>query len=410
MGHWFARVAVATAGVAVVIGAIVVTGGCGGEVRSAGPAVRDSAGVTIADYAQWDPDPLAWTIASEPVTEIGTAEGDEAYQLTGVTSLRRLSDGRIVVANTGTEEVRIYDETGRHLVTTGRKGEGPGEFDGLWWLTVGAGDTVIAYDGNLKRVSLFTADGVFVRSVTLDYAQGFPQLAGVFSDGTLLATRGFTFAPSAIDDVVHDSGPVLRFASDGALLDSIGRWLSQEWYVHGTRGETWATSLPFGRGTMVAVGPDGFYVGSSDRFEVQWRDREGHVRRIIRSAQEATPVTGADWARLKADRMQNVNPRWRPRQERMLAEIPVPSTRPAFGDLLTDPDGNLWVGPSVISRKDPQVWIVFAPDGRMRGSIQMPTDLRVQDIGRDYVLGVAKDDLDVEHVRLYPLRKAGDGG
>jgi hypothetical protein len=386
-----------------------LTAGCGEQGGGTAPITRDSAGVTIVEYAKRTSDTLPWTLPSQPVVEIGAVEGDEAYQLSNVSSALRLSDGRIVVANTGTNEVRVYDKTGRHLVTMGRKGEGPGEFAGLGRVILGAGDTLLAYDGNLKRISLFTPEGVFVRSFSLDFSQGFPQLEGEFADGTFLTTRSFAFVPSEIDDVVRDSAPVYHFAADGALLDSVGRWLAQEWYVHGSGGTAWATSLPFGRRMMVAVARDGFYVGSSGRYAIDWRDPAGHLRRIVRVLEAATPVSSADWGRVKQERMRGVEGRWRPRQERMLSEMPVPSTRPAFGALALDPDGNLWVAESVVSSDDPRGWIVFAPDGHMLGTITTPSGLNVLDIGRDYVLGVARDALDVEHVRLYLIDKGRTG-
>jgi hypothetical protein len=249
---------------------------------------------------------------------------------------------------------------------------------------------------------------VFVRSFSLDFSQGFPQLEGEFADGTFLTTRSFAFVPSEIDDVVRDSAPVYHFAADGALLDSVGRWLAQEWYVHGSGGTAWATSLPFGRRMMVAVARDGFYVGSSGRYAIDWRDPAGHLRRIVRVLEAATPVSSADWGRVKQERMRGVEGRWRPRQERMLSEMPVPSTRPAYGALALDPDENSWVAESVVSSDDPQGWIVFAPDGQMLGTVTTPRGLTVRDIGLDYLLGVARDDLDVEHVRMYGLDRGAN--
>jgi 6-bladed beta-propeller len=393
----------------VVTVATVATVGCGRERGGNVPITRDSAGVTIIEYAKRPSDTLPWTIASQPVVEIGAVEGDESYQLSNVSSVGRLSDGSIVIANTGTNEVRVYDKTGRHLVTIGRKGEGPGEFAGLGRVIVGAGDTLLAYDGNLKRVSLFTPDGVFVRSFGLDFTQGFPQLQGQFADGTFLTTRSFAFSPSDIDDVVRDSAPVYHFAADGRLLDSVGRWLAQEWYVHGSGGSAWATSLPFGRRMIVAATRDGFYVGSSGRFAIEWRDTAGRLRRALRILEGPILVSGEDWDRVKRERMKGVDDRWRPRQERMLSEMPIPSTRPAFDGLQVDPDGNLWVAESVVSSDDPETWIVFAPDGTMLGAVTTPRGLSVREVGRDYVLGVARDDLDVEHVRMYVLDRRREG-
>jgi hypothetical protein len=376
---------------------------CIPERATNSPTVRDSAGVTIVAYDALRPDPLPWTIGDEPVVEIGAVEGDEAYQLGQVAGVTRLSDGRIVIADGGTLGLRFYDATGRHLVTAGRKGQGPGEFDGLWSVWALPGDTIMAYDGNLKRVSVFTPDGAFVRSFNLDFAQGFPQLGGMLTDGTLIGSRGFAFQPSQIDGVIRDTAPVLRFAADGTFSDSVGRWLSREYYVHGTRNEAWASSLPFGRSMTLALGRGGFYVGSTERFEIEWRDGTGRLSRIVRATPAPVPVTAADLDRVKAERMESADANWRRRQERMFAEMPVPSTRPAFGVLEVDPEGNLWVGESIVSARDSQPWIVFGPDGRLRGSIVTPAGFSVREIGQDYLLGTSRDEMDVERVRMYRL-------
>ena len=47
----------------------------------------------------------------------------------------------------------------------------------------------------------------------------------------------------------------------------------------------------------------------------------------------------------------------------------------------------------------------FDPDGRWLGTVEMPAGPRVREIGDDYVLGTATDELDVEHVRLHRLVK-----
>ena len=87
--------------------------------------------------------------------------------------------------------------------------------------------------------------------------------------------------------------------------------------------------------------------------------------------------------------------------------MPYPDTYPAFAEVAADPDGNLWVldysRPGDPSRR----WTVFSPGGRALGSVETPPDLRVLEIGRDYLLGVGQDELDVEHVKLYRLERLG---
>jgi hypothetical protein len=81
----------------------------------------------------------------------------------------------------------------------------------------------------------------------------------------------------------------------------------------------------------------------------------------------------------------------------------LPETKPAYGRLLVDSEGNLWVADYSEERDDEGSWSVFDPEGRFLGAVETPTGGRVQQIGSDFVLGVWRDEFDVEYVRLYEL-------
>jgi hypothetical protein len=51
-------------------------------------------------------------------------------------------------------------------------------------------------------------------------------------------------------------------------------------------------------------------------------------------------------------------------------------------------------------------WNVFDRDGALLGAVSVPARLRVKQIGTDFVLGVAVDDLGIEHVQLYSLTRS----
>src|SRR5690606_16795253 len=113
--------------------AILLLAACGaGERAATDIAVRDSAGIALGEdtAAVW-PEGGGWHLSPEPLVEIGVLDGAPEDQLFRVVGARRLGDGRIVVANSGTHELRFYDAQGRHLRSVGREGEGPGEFRGL---------------------------------------------------------------------------------------------------------------------------------------------------------------------------------------------------------------------------------------------------------------------------------------
>ena len=87
--------------------------------------VRDSAGILITENARPpDGSRLGWRIGPEPTVTIGAVEGEDPYLFQWVRSAFRISDGRIVVANGGTEEIRVFTATGTHLLSWGGKGAG----------------------------------------------------------------------------------------------------------------------------------------------------------------------------------------------------------------------------------------------------------------------------------------------
>ncbi len=88
-----------------------------------------------------------------------------------------------------------------------------------------------------------------------------------------------------------------------------------------------------------------------------------------------------------------------------LESMAVPDTRPAYGRLLVDADGDLWAAEYSRYPFPPAQWTVFDPDGRLLGTVDTPERFDLQQVGPDWVLGVWRDPLGVEYVRRYPLMK-----
>ncbi len=89
-----------------------------------------------------------------------------------------LSDGSVAVIDRASEEVRVFGADGRHLVSMGRSGEGPGEFRSAWFLWVLPGDTLWVGDYRPWRYNVFTRDGQFVRAVQMTLPYGNPSRVG----------------------------------------------------------------------------------------------------------------------------------------------------------------------------------------------------------------------------------------
>jgi hypothetical protein len=196
----------------------------GGEAAGNTATLRDSAGIAIVENrgGRWDEDG-GWRLSDEPTLQIGIAEGDPLYQMDRVRAALRLGDGRIVVANAGSHQVRWYDANGRHVASAGREGGGPGEFRGLTTLRRLPGDSVLAYDVMAFRLSWFDPAGRFVRSVALQPVGQMPRrFVDRFADGQLLlssSVRSFPNGPPS--GTTRDTLLWLRAGAEGAPVDSL---------------------------------------------------------------------------------------------------------------------------------------------------------------------------------------------
>jgi hypothetical protein len=390
---------------------LLILAACRSEAgRSGGAIVRDSAGVEIVenDEPAW-PDGAAWRVRETPLLDIGVFEGDPRYQLFQVVGALRLDDGRIVVANAGTQELRFYDAGGTYLGSSGRKGSGPGEFKNMARLWALGPDSLMVWDWGNRRVSIFDARGAFARSFSLAAPGGraFPDpIAPAADDALWVSASGVFISRGARTGVTRDSMIYLRYDLEGALLDTIGRFPGGEYYTK-TFGQGFAvTSLPFGRQPQAAVYRAGLYFGASDSYEIGYYSRDGVLARLIRKAHTNLEVTAEDRERYIETRLEEAGSEsWRERLRQMLSEMPFPETMPAYRRLLVDVEGDLWVADFRRPADEQPRWTVFDPAGRMLGTIEMPPRLRVFQIGSDFVLGRWRDELDVEHVRLYELIK-----
>lgn len=420
---------------------IALLAACGGADGSStatdATIMRDSAGVRIAENpADAGSVRRAPVMGTEPAVSIGEMDGAPEYQLYRVSAATRLSDGGLAVFDGGAQEVRYYDASGRFLRRSGGKGGGPGEFQGVSWMVRLAGDSLMLSDPQAQRLTVLAPDGTVARSVNLAAAasqgqSGTPggreqvvRVGGLgtydvlapMSDGMLLArARSEMRTAEPGTTVTRDSATYVLLGPDGGLRDTIGVLAGDERQasVGGTSGRRVVVvgPPPFGRSSFVAVDTDGFWYGSSDRYQVEHRTADGRVDRVVRRAIEPIAVTPAITAaarevelKRQIDGPAEVKTMFRQMTEERWEKAVLPATMPAHGVLRTDPAGRLWL--AEVAPPDDEVprWTVFDSEGRMLGTVAMPERFRALEFGTDYVLGVSTDENEVERVELYTLK------
>lgn len=371
------------------------TNGSSGEF-----VVADSAGVAIVSSLSPAPE---WLLEPEPVLVLGSLGGGptEFYQ---IRDIDLLPDGGIAVANGGTNEIRLFTADGQYVRSAGRKGHGPGEYDGLYWLHV-VGDSLLAHDWGNDRVSVLDSTGAYGRSFRLEWHYGIVSPVAVLPDRTLLGftTRHMVELPHA--GLVTDSALLSRYDFQGALVDSIGRFAHNQRVVRRAGNRQTTLGLPFSAIGQVAVSPEGFCYVFGVHSEVRCHHRDGQLTRIARLARDPLPVTGeqieAYWDRELASR----NERRVDALRRMRDVMVFPDFYPAFSDLLVDDQGRIWAQEYHRPHDSDINWDVIR-DGRWIASVKVDTAFQLMLIRGDRLLGVWRNELGVETVRAYRLSRS----
>jgi hypothetical protein len=85
----------------------------------------------------------------------------------------------------------------------------------------------------------------------------------------------------------------------------------------------------------------------------------------------------------------------------------LPEVLPAFQSLRVDRAGWYWAELFRVGKAPTSDWLVFDPQGRARGIVQLPSDIEVHQIELNYILGRWIDEFGVEYVRRYALDRRG---
>lgn len=405
---------------------------------------RDSAGIAIVESFRpaWG-DSARWRIHPEPLLDLARSGDVPEHLFHGVDGMARLSDGTIVVANRGSQEIRWFSPGGRLIGEVGGHGEGPGEFDNLQQIEM-AGDTVLALDFD-ETVALFAPGPRLVRVLRMRH---FSHAVHFLGGGTLVVPTLLTW--SETHGQIRDPEALLLYDLQGTLGDSIGQIAGAEEYV----AEALSGRPLFPKRSVVDTHGGHLFTGSADFMQVEVLSAVGDTIRILRIPGYPLDLTEAQ---VEAEREARLNVplplgmTLPPPLRQAIEDMPSPTTRPAYDRMIVDPTGAVWLrhfvaeseregigesgepGSSALpdasalrsriglpdesvrsdetgrpgATRRPEAWLVFAASGEWLGDVELAPGFRILNIGSDEILGVRSDEMDVEHPQILRLTREG---
>jgi 6-bladed beta-propeller len=378
---------------------IVGLAACEGDSTPA-VTVTDSAGIRVTlspdvptTFAEVDP---------QPVLSLGGPNDSGPTLFYRIQHVHVDPRGRLWVADGQSGELRIFLADGSHWKTRGGRGEGPGEFLRIRLLGSFRGDSVAVWDNANGRLTLFDAEGEFVRTQRVPPGDDpRPRAFHVFDDGSVLGQVPRILDAGSLEagQVLGDSVQLVRVDLEGSTQRPQGGALGPLWLWTGRN----QIRIPFTINSSFVVYDESVQLVTGSAFRVRVFEG-GRLSEIYGVARDAREVSGDDIEAYREFVEEYVPESQRNESLSALRHPRRPTVLPAYSRLIVAAGGHVWAQIYSPDFSAPATWDVFDEARVWMGQVQTPAGFMAMSIAGADVAGVWRDDLGVEHVRVYRIR------
>jgi len=236
-------------------------------------------------------------IKFEEELTIGEEEGDENYMFGNEVALNVDEEGNFYVTDWDRKRIQKYDPEGSHLLTIGRHGEGPGEFQNISQVKFDSDSNLYVVDIVRRRISFFDPHGEILKTV---------QSPVGFDHGLYISAKGnYIFKEVKILDNPDGSG---SFNSTYGLYDKQFNFISEfyrEEKIYDPPSQdknAMVKSLAQNMGeqafkprvSLIMDENDYVYLGYPEEYEIKIFNPEGKLEKIIQRNYKPIEVTPRD--------------------------------------------------------------------------------------------------------------------
>jgi hypothetical protein len=346
-------------------------------------------------------------LSPSPILVIGSEERGPQYQLDRVYGAVRLVDGRVVIGNSATAELRFYDTRGEYATSAGRKGGGPGEFEepaSIFPMVFG--NTILANDMSHARLNRYDAAGKVLKQIALTSSPAAVQSIPEATAGSMLIAR-----VTASPELRGEPGQRISTRYRYAIYDSTGRqrtplfeFPTRERIVHAFGGSIRFPYIPFSAEPVLAASRDRVFLIRQGAPEIEVWSLTAQRIDTFRWNAPRTKVRDI-WTRWRQSELEAISrPADRARYEDFYSDrLPLPEFVPVADAMHVDPAGRIWIVRTRLPWEPTTRCDVLDSTGRYRGSVMLPPRFTLFQVGADFMLGRARDYNDVEQVQVYRL-------
>jgi len=365
--------------------------------------------------------------AAVPVHALSSPLGQSADAFTNISSVRELSNGKVIVSDPVDKSVHLVDLAAGTSVQIGREGGGPGEYGFPGELLPLAGDSTLLVDRVNRRFLMILPNGKTGAAIAFPQSIGFADFRCIDRAGRIYF-QGSVLGPMSggafnVSGTTPDSVPLMRWDRRREVTDTVTYVKVPSVHMNmsgGTGGRTTAVmfgSQPFSPEDAWSVGPDGRVgVARVVDYHVEWFSAPR--QRIAGAPNKAAPVRVTDADKEALRRAMANGPRMMvsvggtgvssraagpPHTMGAGQEPEYPEFKPPFPprSAWVTPEGMMWVLRSRAASDPVPAIDVFDQRGTLVSHVKLPENRRVIGFGNGVVYLAHTDSDDLQWLEKY---------
>jgi hypothetical protein len=288
--------------------------------------------------------------------------------------------GNFYISDFKENHIKIFDKTGHYLRTVGRPGQGPGEFDGIWGLSiVSATGELVVCDVIKRQLSYFKTNGAFLRALHLEESR--ISYARLDSKGNIYAGQTFVDTGTSRWELRLGEFRLAVLDHEGKLIQVLAREPQSEPNVL-------RFFMPNSYWTLDSS--DNLVYGYSKEYEILFFEAGTHkLFKKVRKDFNPVPVTDEDMKQFK-------------KPDYSAMKFVFAKERPAFLTFFLSDTGHLFVETFEKANNGYFIYDIFDKDGRLLA--RMPLKLRGLKISNGKYYALEEDEDGFQCVKRYAVR------
>jgi len=319
---------------------------------------------------------LKMRIVFKEELSIGEVEGDENYMFGRSIGFNTDNEGNFYVADFDNHRIFKYDPEGKYLLTIGREGQGPGEFQSLSVPRFDKDNNLYIADSLNRRISFFNKDGNYLRQIRMQerYFNPFINSQGYFiTNKWELNQEGNVQRQTSTYGLFNNKFNLLveLYKDEFEMPMPTGR---DESAIAEYLAKTWSRTAFRPAVRYILADNDFIYLGWPDKYEINVYSPEGKLVKQITRDYVSIPVSDKDkddfFERI-SESLSSIPLFTENLKKKAFQKIKFPKYKPAYQNFTLMENG--WLAVTVDSVEDEYtLFDIFDQEGRYIAHFKTP--------------------------------------